>query len=78
MSFTNVILYLIGLVVFGFVYWLLDGIADIFIAMNIANTTDFTSYELVKYIWAGVVVVYLIFGGVWLIRSFQRQTYAGG
>ena len=77
MSFTNVILYLIGLVVFGFVYWLLDGITDIIVAANIANTTDFTSYDLILYVWAGIVVVYLIFGGIWMIRSFQRGSMYG-
>lgn len=78
MSFSNVILYIAGLVVFGFIYWLLNGITDIFRSMNIHNTTDFTSYELLMYIWGGIVLVYLIFGGIWLIRSFQRQTNTGG
>jgi hypothetical protein len=77
MSFTNVILYLIGLVVFGFLYWILDGIMDIMKATGIQNTTDFTPYELLIYVWAGIVIVYLIFGGVWMIRSFQKQTLGG-
>jgi len=42
--------------------------------MNIANTTDFTSYELMLYVWSGIVIVYLVFGGIWLIRSFQKKT----
>jgi hypothetical protein len=46
--------------------------------MNIHNTTDFTSYELLMYVWGGIVLVYLIFGGIWLIRSFQKREYIGG
>ena len=78
MSFSNVILYFIGLTVFGFLYWLLGGITDAFIALNIHNTTDFTSYELLLYIWSGIVIVYLIFGGIWLIRSFQKGSALTG
>ena len=77
MSFTHVVMYLIGLVVFGFLYWLLNGITDIMKSMSIHNATDFTSYELVMFIWGGVVVVYLIFGGVWMIRSYQRAGTGG-
>ena len=72
MGFTNVVLYLIGLVVFGFVYWILNGIVDIIKVAGIHNTTDFTSYDLLMLVWGGIVVVYLIFGGVWLIRCYQR------
>jgi succinate dehydrogenase/fumarate reductase cytochrome b subunit len=73
-----VILYFIGIVVFGFLYWLLNGIVTIFRDMNIANTTDFTPYDLLLYIWAGIVIVYLVFGGIWMVRSFQRQNMYGG
>lgn len=78
MSFTNVILYLIGLVVFGFVYWLLNGITDILKVSGIHNATDFTSYDILMLVWGGIVVVYLIFGGIWVIRSFSRKTITGG
>ena len=71
-------MYFIGLVVFGFIYWLLDGMMDIFVATNVADTTTFTVYPLLMYVWAGIVVVYLVVGGIWLIRSFQKQTYEGG
>ena len=73
-SFTNVILYFIGLAVFGFLYWLLDGILSIMRATNIQNTTDFTPWDLLIYIWAGIVVVYLVFGGIWMVRSFQKDS----
>lgn len=69
----NVFLYLIGIVVFGLIYWLLNGILDIIKATNVADTTTFTSYDLMLYVWAGIVIVYVLFGGLWLIRSFQNQ-----
>lgn len=65
-------MYLVGLAVFGFIYWLLDGIVKIMIGTNVADTTTFTSYDLIVYVWAGIVVVYLVFGGIWLVRSFQK------
>jgi hypothetical protein len=69
----NIFLYLIGLIVFGFLYWLLNGLTDIIKATNVADTTTFTSYDLMLYVWAGIVIVYVLFGGLWLIRSFQGQ-----
>jgi hypothetical protein len=71
-NFSNVVMYLVGLAVFGFIYWLLDGIVKIMIGTNVADTTTFTSYDLIVYVWAGIVVVYLVFGGIWLVRSFQK------
>lgn len=64
--------------VFGFIYWLLDGMMDIFVRTGVADTTTFTVYPLLMFVWAGIVVVYLVFGGIWLVRSFQQQTMIGG
>jgi len=71
-------MYFIGLAVFGFIYWLLDGILDIFIGTGVADTTTFSCYDLLIYVWAGIVVVYLLFGGIWLVRSFQKGVSIGG
>ena len=71
-------MYFIGLAVFGFLYWLLDGILTIFIDTGVADTTTFTPWELMIYVWAGIVIVYLLFGGIWLVRSFQKATYEPG
>jgi hypothetical protein len=76
-SFTNILLYFIGLAMFGFLYWLIDGITSILVATNIQNTTYFTPWNLLMYVWAGIVIVYLVFGGVWLVRSFQRNSMEG-
>ena len=42
-------------------------------ATNVADTTTFTSYDLMLYVWAGIVIVYVIFGGIWLIRTLRTQ-----
>jgi hypothetical protein len=73
----NIFLYIIGLVVFGFIYWLLDNILTIIIATNVADTTTFNCWALLLYVWAGIVIVYVIFGGIWLVKSFRTQTEAG-
>jgi hypothetical protein len=49
-----------------------------FRAMNLANTTDFGAYDILIYLWYGIVVVYLIFGGIWLIRTYNEQQYQQG
>jgi hypothetical protein len=69
----NIFLYIIGLVVFGFIYWLLDNMMTLFKAANVADTTTFSCWTLLICVWAGIVIVYVIFGGLWLIRSFQSQ-----
>ncbi len=78
MSFIPVVYYLTGLAVFGFLTWLLDGIAVIFRDMNIADTTTYGSYDILWYIWYGIVVVYLIFGGLWLVRKYNEREMQGG
>ena len=74
----NIFLYIIGLVVFGFIYWFLDHMLTLFIDANIADTTTFNCWALLRYVWAGIVIVYVIFGGIWLIRSFQSREYIEG
>ena len=76
-NFTNVLMYFIGLVVFGFIYWLLDGILTIFKGTNVQDITSFNSWDIMIYVWAGIVIVYLVFGGIWLIRSFSQSSTGG-
>lgn len=77
-SFIPVVLYFLGLVVFGFITWLLDGIINIFFSLNLANTTSLGAYDILRFIWYGIVVVYLIFGGIWLVRTYNELQYQQG
>ena len=76
MSFLPVMMYLTGLAVFGFIYWLLDGIEKIFVGLGIATTGN--TYDLLLYFWLGIIIVYVLFGGIWLIRSYNERDNIGG
>jgi hypothetical protein len=76
-SVIPVLMYLIGLMVFGFVYWLLGGILSIFRGMNIEDTTTYQAGPLLWYIFYGIVVVYLLLGGIWLIRTYNEKQQQG-
>lgn len=76
MSFIPVMMYLVGLAVFGFIYWLLDGIEKIFVGLSIATSGN--TYDFLKYLWLGIIVVYVLFGGIWLIRSYNEKENMGG
>jgi hypothetical protein len=78
MGFIPVLQYFAGLGVFGFLWWLLDGILDIFIAVNMHQSGD--AYDLLTALWSGIIILYLIFGGIWLVRKYNEDQYqvAGG
>jgi hypothetical protein len=75
MSFIPVMMYLTGLAVFGFIYWLLDGIEKIFVGTGLAVAGD--TYDILLYLWLGIIVVYVLFGGIWLIRSYNESVNMG-
>ena len=50
--------YLIGLAVFGFAYWVLNGILP---GLQIISVHDVV-YKLAMFFWGGSIVIYLVFG----------------
>ena len=76
MSFIPVLEYLAGITVFGFFYWIMDGVLDALKGSGVSATGD--TYNLLFYMWVGILVVYLLFGGWWLIRKYDEQQYPGG
>ena len=76
MSFIPVGRYLVGLAFFGFIYWLLDGILDVFIDEGV-HVTGMT-FDLMHALWTGSLLVYLIFGGWWVIRTYNEKNMYGG
>lgn len=76
MSFIPVLQYGVGLAVFGFTYWILDGIMDTLIAIAIHETGN--AFNLLMYIWTGALIIYIIFGGWWLIRKYNEEQYTRG
>ena len=76
MSFIPVMQYGFGLGVFGFVFWLLDGIRELFVAENISETGNV--YDILMLFFAGCLFIYLIFGGWWVIRKYNEAEYRRG
>ena len=63
--------YIFGLGVFGFLYWLLNGILVEFRPLSETGTL----LEWANYLWFGSLVVYLIFGAFWLPRKIKEWQY---
>ena len=59
--------YIIGLGVFGALYYLLNPIADLFNATITAENEAF-----VMMIWSGSLIIYLIFGAFWFLNSLRE------
>ena len=74
MSALPAIAYIVGLVVFGLMYWILDGIKILF--ESVSESGDV--YILCGYVWTGLLILYVIFGGVWLVRKYNEKQYEGG
>lgn len=76
MSFLPVLEYLFSYGIFALVYWLLDGILALFIALGVGSRGD--TYTLMMYYWTGSIIVFVIFSGVWLARMYNEKQYWGG
>lgn len=76
MSYVPVLAYLGGIGVFGFVYWLLDGILDYLIEVGVHETGSVWSF--LTYGWTGLLVMYIIFGGIWVMRQYNIDQYYRG
>ena len=71
MSALPVVAYLGGIGVFGFVYWLLDGIRPYFMSLSVQGDT----YLFLCMVWGGSIIVYLLFGGLWMVRKYNEKLY---
>jgi len=68
--------YGLGIGVFSFLGWLLNGILDEIKAANFHQNADV--YALFNYAWVGLFVAYLVFGGWWVVRKYNEEEYVGG
>ena len=68
-------MYLSGMAVFGFLYYLVDGMLDSIIASGVGESGSIL--DLLIYFWAGAIIIYLIFGGWWMIRKYNENQYRG-
>ena len=75
MGAIHAIMYCAGITVFGGIWWFLNGMKGYFEGMSETGLT----YDLFNYIWLGIIIIYLIGGGIWLIRKYsEKETYIGG
>ena len=73
MSFLPVVAYVAGILLFGFVYGLMDYLVSAFHAYS---ETGY-AYQFLNYLWLGVIIIYLIGGGYWVIRKYSEDQYPG-
>jgi len=78
MSFLPVIEYLGGLAVFGLVYWIMDDILREILGTGYPLMVTGNVYDLFMYLWMGIIAIYLIFGGWWLVRKYNEEQYQRG
>ena len=71
MSMLHVIEYLAGLALFGIGYWFLDGIK--IELESVSSSTDV--FTLANYLWTGIIIVYVVFGGIWVARQYSEEAY---
>ena len=65
--------YLFGLGLFGFIYWILNGIKSVMQTTASLDSTTLPVYDLANLLWTGALVIYLIFGAFWLPKKIQEE-----
>lgn len=73
MSALPAILYVGGLFTFGFTWWIMNGVKEVVDTISIKGTT----LDLLNYAWLGIIIIYLLFGGIWLVRTYSEKQYTG-
>ena len=61
--------YLIGLIVFGFGWGIFNTVIIVFFPLAISDTL----YAYANFVWAGALMVYLIFGPFWLWNKMREN-----
>jgi len=73
MSFLPIIEYGAGITFFGFMYWILDAIQGEMDTISVRGDV----FDLFKFVWVGVLLIYLIFGGIWVAKKYNEEQYGG-
>jgi len=63
--------YLFGLGVFGFFYWILNGILVEFRPVSETGSI----YDWANYMWSASVIIYLVFGAFWFFRVLKEWQF---
>jgi len=76
MSFIPALTYFGGMGVLGFIGWILGGIKQDFVDVGIHESG--TVWSLLLYLWTGMFIIYLVFGGYYVIRQYNEERYRSG
>jgi len=76
MSFIPILGYLVGIGVMGWIGWFLNGIQQDLIDIGVHETG--TVWTFLLYLWTGMFIIYLIFGGYYVIRQYNEERYRTG
>ena len=76
MSAVPVLGYIIGIGIFVGAGWFLNGIKELIVdaSMHQSNAV----FTLFQYVWTGSFIIFLIGGGLYLIRQYSEKKYMGG
>lgn len=69
-----VLAYLAGIVVFGMVYWFMN---LLHIDLRFVSLQG-NPFGLITFTWTAIVIVYIIFGAIWLIKQYRTKQYPYG
>jgi len=75
MSAAPALAYVIGIGIFSIAGWFLNGIKDVFVDSNIYTSNSV--FTLFQYVWTGAFIIFLIGGGLYLIRQYNEKQYQG-
>lgn len=76
MSAAPVLGYVIGIGVFATGAWFLNGIKDILVD-NVVYEHNVV-FSFFQYVWTAAFIIFLVGGGIYLIRRYSERQYQGG
>ena len=76
MSAAPMLGYIIGIGIFSGVGWFLKGIMETFLDTGVYQTNSVLTFF--QYLWAAVFIIFLIGGGIYVIRQYNEMQNAGG
>jgi len=76
MSAGPVIGYVFGIGIFAAAGWFLNGIKDAILGVGLHQNNDVLVFF--QYVWTATFILFLIFGGIYVIRQYNEKSYTGG
>ena len=71
MGISNIVIYVGNYIIWGATYWFIAGIFHLIVGAK-AHYTGQTA-DLMMYYWDFMIIVFIIFTGIWLIRQYNKE-----